>query len=232
MKMTKLLFLAGLALLAGVINLPAALPPSLNIYSTSGTSVNLGTNYALIPPCFLNGGVPTVTFLAIRDFGVTNTLTSYYSTNFQAILSTNSPAYGGIAAMSSTNLVNNTNGFSAGTVCVLYHLSPINWRQACEYVTVAGVQASISSTNANGLVTTNEVLVFNQTPAYTINPGDMIYQETAGATIAAVGASTLPALTWSGVGVTAGDKEKPFLLLLQSTGIGTNLIDGVTAVGY
>lgn len=95
MKFNKVLI--GLAALAvSVINLQAI--DTFNSFSTAGTAINAGTNYAIIPGEGFNNpsgsssaGNTVLNFLNASGLSTNAiTLTSYYSTNRTVIISTNS----------------------------------------------------------------------------------------------------------------------------------------------
>ena len=227
--MKKLKFLGiGLACLVGITSLKAE---SFNVFSTAGTAVNTGTNYAIIPgEGFLNAGNTVVTFLSCRVLCTAGgTLQSYYSTNKTYIVNTNgyTPSLPNLG--STTNYVASTNGLAANTICVLSHLNPANYRQADEYVVVSSFPAPILTTNALGNVLTALPVVFTTAPVWPVNPGDILYQETAGASISIANQGVITPTTLTGPGILEGGKQKPFLLVLSSAANATNTIDSATA---
>ena len=69
-------------------------------------------------------------------------------------------------------------------------------------------------------------LVLTTAPTYAVAPGDVIYNETAGAAITIASSTTTPT-TFTGPGILSGQPGLPMLLTLTATAISTNTIDAV-----
>lgn len=252
--MKNLFAVVGLAILTSITPLMAA--SQFAVICNNGTAINAGTNYCVIPAEGLaNGGDAILTFISCRGFSANPiTLQSYYSTNRLVLVSSNSlgannsniftgtttnyflyqtisqglPAVGGFV----TNTLSNPLGILAGSVMVLSHLNPVTYRTSDEYLTAALTNSAfVTTTNTAGTVEVLWPIVYNQTPAYIVNDGDLLYLETAGGAISIASSATTPTTFSNQGGVLSGGRNKPFLLTIASAGAGTNTIDAVTTQG-
>jgi hypothetical protein len=220
--MKKLInFAAGLAVGLACISPAFADEGGLPIFGTSGTALNAGTNYAIIPtvsPLFQStgmGGYPSITYLNVSGLSASPiALTSYVSTNQTTIVLTNN------VGLERTNYVSSTNGFTAGQFVVIQHVAmhPLK-RFSCEALIISAVQ------------TTNGVpeIVYGTAPIYPVAVGDIVNGETLSGSIPVATSTTVP-LNLLGPGILAGQRNEPLLLVAQSTGgVGTNTINAATA---
>lgn len=183
------------------------------VYSSPGSQyqTQTQTNYAIVPMQSYNNHEPNMTFLAAYCLpgaaGTFSTLQSYISTNQTTFTTTNA------TGLSTTNFVNSTNGFAPGQWAVIQHLGIPTRRAQYEAVLISAVQA------------TNQ-LVFNPAPTNPVQPGDVINQETAWASVSIPSSSTTE-YTVTGTGIICGQRAEPFLLVLSSAA-GTNRIDAAS----
>lgn len=230
MKFKNILLAIGLAI-ASVIQASAQF--GFSAFSVNGTAVNAGTNYAIIPAeaaAEFNDsqgrptpGMPIVTYVSVRASGIGEqnsvTLSALVSTN-ATVLTTNS--YPGNTNtitgvfIGATNSVINTNYFAPNTWAVIHHQN-VEPRFANEAQFILQVQL------------TNQIVFSNQ-PAMAIAVGDQIYSMvTAG--VINVTTNLTPTASFSAPAVFAGQRRKPFLLILaNSAGVGTNTIDTASAL--
>jgi len=208
MKFIKTIIIACVAFAA--VSVQAQNIKGFSGYATPGTALNTGTNYAIIAPDSSNGGEPLVTYLNLSAPVGAATLTAYVSTNqtTEAAGQTNSTV---------TLVVVSTNGFTAGQYVVIQHLqiASARFRNEC---------CQISSVNANG---TNLVMV--TAPVSPVLPGDIVNSETSWASIPVATSSTAREI--NGPGIMTGQRNEPFLLVIQPTvaATGTNTINCANA---
>jgi len=248
----KLLLAIGLAFLVSTTS--HAQTFGMNAYGTGGTSTGGGggTNYAIIPgEWFFNGGSPGITYINLSSFGISNTLSVFAPTNKTVIVGTNASIGSSgalvLAGVGGTNYVLNTNGFGVGTFVVVQHLQSgylpqnlgqYNLKTSDEFGIVSALAPGIVTTNAQGAIITNNIIVLASNLSYqqsnsVANGGDVIWQMSTNAIIPIVSSSTTPTALGTGVGpILVGTKGAPMLLYLQPTGVGTNTINAVSAQGF
>jgi len=204
--MKKLLVIIGLAIVSITSQAQNNLYGGVAGFATSGTALNAGTNYAILPGYSgANGSTPLITFLSMRGLSTTPiTLQAYNVASTSFVTSTNT---------STTNFVNSTNGYVAGNWIVINHTTQPTVQES-EARLISAVQ------NTNQVVTTSAF-------TYPAIPGDVTYQESAGALISVATSATPTTIT--GNGILSGQAGNPLLLVISSTGAGTNTIDAVNS---
>lgn len=156
-----------------------------SVFAAGGGKQN-GTNFVVIPSQSAQyKAQPVITFLSATGTNAAAVLNFYMSTNQTVATTTN--------ITTSVN-VNSTNGFVAGNVVVLQHLT-ITPRLQYERLVIASVQ------NTNGMT-------FTFAPNYPILKGDVINQEVVMSTLP-IGASTV---TLTGPGIVSGQRAEPWLI--------------------
>ncbi len=174
-------------------------------YSTTGTALGGSalTNYAIIGAYSANNGTPVVTYL--------NAIAASGSATVQVYSCTNQTTALAATTNTRTNYVQSTNGFSIGTVVVVRHSANDTYeRLLCA--------APPASTN----------IAFQSDPVTALASGDIIYQQTTGATIGVVTniGGTLNSgwiVNLNGPGIVSGQRSRPLLLDMVS-GAGTNAV--------
>jgi hypothetical protein len=194
----------ALAVMASVV-VASAQDVGFSVFSASGTAINAGTNYAVIPAKSKNGGEAAVTYLNVNGLSANAiTLTSYASTNQTVAVS---------ASSSTTNVVNSTNGFVVGNWVVIQHTA-LPARFQCE----AAIISSMDLTNHIVLVTT---------PVNAVAAGDIINAEVPWQTIPIASSATAREIS-NANGIISGQRTEPLLLTIISAGAGTNTINAAT----
>lgn len=218
MKFTK--YILALAAVMAVSLSIAQAEVGYSVFANSGTAENLGTNNLIVPDqtSIQNPqgvpGQPVLSFLSCTAFAGTgggSVVTTYYSTNKTVIVNTNTPG------LTRTNIVNSTNGFTPNDIVLVQHLGNTLLRSQSEVLYVSTTQ------------NTNQ-LVFTTAPAQTIAVGDIVYKETAGASInlSCLTATTTTIGNGAASGIAAGQRGIPWLLRVSSPGVGTNTIDAAS----
>ena len=179
-------------------------------FATPGTALNLGTNYVILPANSVNGSEPIVTYINYTTFAASGSyITNYYSM-------TNSFCTA-VQNAGTTNFVFATNGFAAGQWVVITHLAmpPRVRNEAALIVTVQNTNQVITATASTTATAVGDVL-------YAMLPGPVIpvSQLTTGPTVASI----------NGTGIITGQRERPWLMVVSSTGVGTNYFNTVNAI--
>ncbi len=196
--MKKLFTILGLAIVAITVYAVNISPYSQ--YATTGVNQDAAglTNYAVIGAYSANNGTPVVTYLNAVASSAAATVQFYKCTNFTTAKSA--------TTNTRTNTVQSTNGFSAGTVVVVRHVSNDTYeRLVC--------LAPPASTN----------IAFASDPVSALAIGDFIYQEQTNGVIGVVTNTAASAyiINLVGDGIFSGQKGYP-LLLDMIGGAGTN----------
>lgn len=223
MKLKTILPCIGLALLTSITSQAQQAPSQ---YATTGTAVNSGTNWLVIPAESGLYGTPVLTFLSVNALSTGSpALQQYINTNnptgaCATFNLTNSPG------LTTTNFVTSTNGFTPPYWAVIHHQNqPLQVQDEAVYV--LSHPATLSTNGAGNI---SYPLQFQNAPLINPQPGDSLYvYQVKGAAIN-FSSSTSPATPISGPGILTGQSKQPMLLVIQSgSTAGTNTINAANA---
>jgi len=150
---TKILLGIGLAFMVSVINLQAQTGFALNKTGTTLASV-------IVPSASNPGGQAELDYLVAQTDLSSAAIQFYTVTNSTSCLQ-------GYTNSTVTLVVQQTNGFASGNIVVIQHVA-----------VPSALERRVLTT-----MTTATNLVLTQAPTAAFIPGDIVYQETAGATI-------------------------------------------------